>query len=185
MSVCAQSALTRVQQCGRSAHNGSFGRCADDGVLTSEQHLSKSDRDSITRHITCLGAGNACQSFLSRRTIKASFSGPSLFYLAASCPFYLEEEKKKTVFKATGESKRKTTGWTPQRKEINILFSLHVSTFTLAGGTSEVQESLQFGRIQVNMPLLAWIVSWWIIEIFLNGIFRLPAGENCIHWLKM
>lgn len=102
VSVCARSALMRVQQCGRSAPNGSFGRCADDGVLTSEQHLSKSDRDSFTRHITCLGAGNACHSLLSRRTIKASFSGPSLFFLASSCPFYLKKEKKNLSLKQPG-----------------------------------------------------------------------------------
>lgn len=50
-----------------------------------------------------------------------------LFFLASPCPFYLErEKKKKKVFEATGELKRRTTGWAPQREEISIPFSLVV-----------------------------------------------------------
>lgn len=45
-----------------------------------QAHLSKSDRDSITRHITCLCAENARQSFLSRCRIKAPFQAVSFSF---------------------------------------------------------------------------------------------------------
>lgn len=63
MYVCITVSFTMwAQLCGHTnRHNESFGRCADDKLTAST--LSKSDRNSITRHITCLHVANGCQSF--------------------------------------------------------------------------------------------------------------------------
>lgn len=129
---------------------------ADDGVLTSEQHLSRYDRDSITRHITCLGTDMACQSFPSRGTIKAAFSGPSLFLSASSCSFYLE---KNPTLKEPGTRSRRRQVELLQKEEIS--FSLHVGASLGWHDTSGcvTLESLQFDRIQVNTPSLACILK--------------------------